>query len=141
MKRLVLIIAILFCTGCATNVGRALSSAFRGTPEEVVAAVQFVDQKMGRELREKYDAVESSDVTNPDGSINHTAAENRFRDMADYNAEIEKWEELSQGLADYLGVSLDEPSDASEKRADKRRRELWSGLLKGAKEVIEGLEE
>lgn len=138
--RLLLLVTLL-CAGCATNIGRALGTAFSGTPEEVVSAVQFVDQRMKRELREKYDAIESASVTKPDGSIDSVSAENRFRDMEFYNAELERWEDLSAALANYLGVSIQEDPNSSEKRADKRRKEFWEALLKGARESKDKLEE
>lgn len=131
------LVFILLCCGCATNIGRAFNNAFSGTPEEVVSAVKFVDKTMGKELRDKYEAVESASVTNPDGSVNHAAAENRFRDMAVLNAEIERWEALSEALAEYLGVSLDEADDASVKKADRRRKEFWESLMRGAKDLKE----
>lgn len=134
-------LVILLCAGCASNIGRAFSNAFVGTPEEVVSAVKFVDKRMGMELREKYAAIESSPVTNPDGSINHLAAENRFRDMADLNIEIERWEALSEALADYLGVDLDQPVDASIKKADAKRKELWEALFKSAKDLKEKMKD
>lgn len=141
MRKLLSLFFVLILTGCATNIGRAFSTTFNGTPEEVVSSIQFVNKSMRRELREKYEAIESSTVINPDGSVNLLAAQNRFNDMSFYHGEIERWEELSNALAMYLGVKLDEPADASEHLADKKRKDFWSSLLKGTKGITEELKE
>lgn len=134
-----IMLGAILLTGCQTGVGRAFSSAFTGTPKEVAESIHFVNDKMGRELRNKYAAIESARVTNIDGSVNAIAAENRFRDMALTHAEIEEWESLSEALADWAGIDLEENPSASERQADKRRRELWSALSKGAKDALEEL--
>lgn len=140
MKKISLVL-VLVCAGCATNVGRAFSTAFEGTPPEVVEWVQFADKKMGRELRMRYAAVEKSRVVNSDGSVNIEAAQNRFNEMASLNAELDHWENLCKAHADYLGVSLDEPLDESEKRADKRRKELFKAIYKGAQKAVEEIKD
>lgn len=135
MKRFLLIIPLL-CAGCATNVGRAFSMAFEGTPKEVVEYVQFSHDKMTRELKMRYTAVEQSYVTNPDGSVNRSAAEARFNEMSRLHTEIERWEDLSRAMAEYLNVDIEEPSDASEKKADERRKELFKAIYSSAQKAI-----
>lgn len=141
MLNKLMLVVVLLCAGCATNIGRAMSTAFRGTPPEVVESVQFVNKSMKRELREKYEAIEAASVTNADGSINRIAAENRFRDMAFYHMEMERWDTLCEGLATFIGAKIEDPDTASEKAADKRRKELWSSLLKGTKGLADQLKE
>ena len=131
-----LLLVLVLCTGCATNIGRALTSTFKGVDPATVEWVQFANKKMGRELKLRYVAVEQSRVTRDDGSIDIEAAQNRFHEMESLNSEIEKWEELCQAHANYLGISLNEPTDASEKRADERRRELFQAIYKGSKEAL-----
>lgn len=140
MKKLILLIAFLACTGCATNVGRALSIAFKGTPPEVVETIQFVDEKMNRELRMKYEAIYDAPVMNSDGTLNRQAAENRFRDLAITHAEMERWDKLINALAEYNNIELDRNPSASEKAAEKRRKELWKALGESAKDAIKDLD-
>lgn len=136
MKYIYPLILVLLLPACSTGIGRAFSQATSGTPEEVVDSIKFIDRVMTEELRNKYQAIESARVTNNDGTVNLTAAEYRFRDLAEVHFQIEEWHRLSKYLADYVGVSLQESSDASEKAADKKRKEFWDALLKASKEAL-----
>lgn len=144
----ILIFVATVLTGCKavwpvenTNVGMAWDRAWYGVDPEIVEAVQFVDERMNKTLRDEYNAISSARVTDSNGNVIVEAAENRFRDMAIVNEEIEQWRSLSKSLSEYLGVSLKDDPNEDVRRADEARRKFWKNLRKAAKEAIEDINE
>ena len=130
MKHLIFVMVVsVFLSGCA-GIGRAWDQTWYGTPPEVVESIQFMNDTMLRELEEKYEAIEESDVTNPDGTINKQAAQYRFRDMETIHAQMERWKQLCKALADYIGFNLEDDPTLSQKEALKRRQEFWEAIYK-----------
>jgi hypothetical protein len=138
------LVVVLGLVGChsvppvkGTGVGHAWDQAIFGADEEHAKGLQFMYKKTGDLLAEKYEGVEKSAPIDPaTGEVNLEWATLRFKLMESLAADITTWEALSETVAEYSGVDLDEPADQAKKDARDRAKRFFKALKTGVKEAV-----
>jgi len=140
---LLLTVVVLLCSCRSvvpfknTGIGNSWDHAVFGSQDEYVRVLQFMYEKTGRELLEKFEAVQSSHPLGPDGEVDLDWAKRRFELMEALALEIKTWEEMSETVAMYEGIDLSAPADESSRAARKRARAFLKALGHGLKELAD----
>lgn len=143
MRHLLLLSALLL-VGCrsagpfeGTGVGHAWDQAVFGADPEYAEGLQFMYETTGETLADRYDSAWRGNIIDPaTGQIDLEAANRRARALEQISLEIHQWERLGKAVADYSGVSLTGPADASRKEAMKRAGKLRRAIFEGVKDEV-----